>query len=179
MTLASRALAVAIIAIGLSACDHRVEAATPPPAQTLTAQSKAQAAEVAHQLVEQDRIVESTRRAEMARLIDASVLGISDADRETSLLLRVKNKTNKAIKELDAGLRVNLVPNGKRVGLTELHLNQNIAPQSAVTLTVPLRYVRFGEDTASMRLAQGKPKRAQVEVTEIKYADGSDAGYDD
>jgi hypothetical protein len=180
MTVASRLLALAIMATSVSACDHGTEAAaTPPPTQTVSRQQQATAAAVARKLVEQDRIAEAAHRAEISRLIDATALQIRDADRHVLFVLQIKNKTNRAISALDAGLQVNLESNGKRVGLTELHIKRIIAPQRSVTFSVPLRYVRFGEDTASMRLAEGKPKRAQIEVTEIKYADGSDAGYDD
>lgn len=177
---AFRVLITVLIVASVPACSHRLQAATtPPPAQTLSSENKAKATEVARKLVEQDRASVAAHRAEMDRLIDATVLRISDGDREISLRLRVQNKTNKAITAFDAGLKVYLSQNGRRVGLTELHSSQNVAPQSAVTFTVPIRYVRFGEDTGSMRLAQGQLKNPQVEVTEINYTDGSDAGYDD
>lgn len=173
-------LTIAFMATSVTGCAHRVEAAaTPPPAQTLTAANKARAYEVGRRLAAQDRAAEQARRAEMDRLIEASVLQIHDADRETSLLVHLHNKSAKAIRALDGALEVHLLANGRRVGLAELHLNRTISGNAIASFWVPLRYVRFGEDTASMRLAQGKPKRATLEVTEIKYADGSDAGYDD
>jgi hypothetical protein len=175
-----RVLVVALVAASVPACNHRVEAAaTPPPAQTLTAANKAIAAEVGRKLARQDRAVEAAHRAQMDRLVDASVLRIRDGDRDTAFLLRVSNKSYKPIRSFDAGLEVRLVSNGERIGLTELHVDRDIPPNGQVKFSVPLRYVRFGEDTATMRLAEGKAKRAWVEVTEIRYADGSDAGYDD
>jgi hypothetical protein len=165
--------------ISVTACDHRVEATATPPSTTLSASAKAKVAAVARRLVEQDRAAEAVHRAEMDRLIDASVLQIHDGDRQTSLLVHVENKGRKTIRAFDAGLSVHLTSNGKRVGLTELHLNRDIPPNGDATFLVSLSFVRFGEDTASMRLAEGKAKRARLEVTEIKYADGSDAGYDD
>jgi hypothetical protein len=177
---ALRAIIVTAVATILSACNHRVEAAaTPPPAQTLTAENKAKAAEVGRKLAAQDRAAEAAHRAQMDRLIDASIVQLRDSDRETTLLVHILNRSNKTISALDAGLEVHLVSNGKRVGLTEVHMSRVIPANGDVTFPVPLRYVRFGEDTASMRLAQGKAKHAEIEVTEIRYTDGTDAGYDD
>lgn len=39
--------------------------------------------------------------------------------------------------------------------------------------------MRFGEDAGSMRLAQGQPKRIELDVKEITYTDRTDARYDD
>lgn len=180
MKLASRTFAAIAVAISVTGCAHRVEAAaTPPPTQILTEANRAKIAEVARKLEAQDRTMRQAHRREIDRLIDASVLQVQDGDRETSLLLHIRNKSGKAIRAFDAGLEMRLLASHRRIGLTELHLTRAVPAGAEATFWVPLRYVRFGEDTASMRLAQGKSKRADVEVTEIKYVDGSDAGYDD
>jgi hypothetical protein len=42
-----------------------------------------------------------------------------------------------------------------------------------------MRYYRFGEDAGPLMAAKGKLKTILAQVKEIKYADGSDAGFDD
>lgn len=180
MTWAYRALAAILLAAGATGCAHHAEAAaTPPSSQALTPQNRAQAFAVGEKLAAQDRANEAAHRTQMDRLLDISVVRMRDADRETSLLVRIHNKSVKRIRELDAGLEVDAASNGRRLGLAEIHLDREIAGGAFQTFWVPLRYVRFGEDAGTMRLAEGKPKRAQLEATEVRYADGSDAGYDD
>ena len=114
----------------------------------------------------------------MARLIDSSVTKTRDADRTISLLVRLHNKSGKTIEALDAGLEVHDA-SGTRIGLAEISIAHPLAAHATAAFWYPMRYVRFGEDTGTMRLAAGKPKHVQMDVTEIKYADGTDAGYDD
>jgi hypothetical protein len=114
----------------------------------------------------------------MARLISVTVSRTRDTDRTISLLLTLRNRSAKTIRSLDAGLEVHDT-SGRRIGLTELRLSKPIPSHGTVTFWYSLRYLRFDEDAGTMRLAAGKPKTARVDVTEIKYADGTDAGYDD
>lgn len=114
----------------------------------------------------------------MARLIDAQVLDTRDAGRVISLYTRLSNKSAKTIASLDAGITV-YDASGRRIGLTEIHLPRTVPPRAGVAFWYPMRYLRFSEDAGTMRLAAGKPKHVEIDVTEIKYADGSDAGYDD
>ena len=114
----------------------------------------------------------------MARLVDARITRVRDADRSISFLVRVRNRTAKAITAMDAGLEVHDL-RGNRLGMTEMHLNRPIAPHASAAFWYPMGYVRFSEDAGTMRLAEGKPKTAEIEIEEITYADGSDAGYDD
>lgn len=114
----------------------------------------------------------------MARLIDATVPRTRESDRSIVLLLRLRNKAPKAVKAIDAGVEVRDA-HGKRIGLSEIHVARAVGAHGEAAFWYPMRYVRFSEDAGSMRLAQGKPKTVDLEVTEIRYADGSDAGYDD
>lgn len=114
----------------------------------------------------------------MERLIEASVPRTRDADRTITLYVRLHNRSAKTIRALEAGLYVHDA-SGKRIGLTEIGIEKPIAPHGTLEFWYPLRYVRFSEDAGTMRLAAGKPKNIRMDVTEIKYADGTDAGYDD
>lgn len=114
----------------------------------------------------------------MARLIDANVPQTRDADRTISLYVHLHNRSAKPIRSLEAGLEVHDSA-GKRIGLTEIGIEKPIAAHGTLAFWYPVRYVRFSEDAGTMRLAAGKPKTIQMDVTEIKYADGTDAGYDD
>lgn len=172
--------ALVLAGTALSACAHHAEAAAAPPsAQVLTESNKAKALAVGQALVAQDRAAEAEHRAEMDRLIDVSVKSMRDEDRQTTLLVTIVNKNKKAISSLEAGLEVHSAATGRRIGLAEIHIGRKIAANSSATFPVALRYVRFGEDAGTMRPMEGRPKRASLEATEVKYADGSDAGYDD
>lgn len=114
----------------------------------------------------------------MAKLIDATVSQTRDVDRTISLFIRLQNRSSKAIKSLDAGLEIHDA-SGARVGMSEIHLSRAIRAHASSAFWYPMRYLRFGEDAGTMRMAAGKPKTVEMDVTEIKYADGSDAGYDD
>ena len=164
--------------LGAGCARHTEAAATPPPA-VLSEANKAKAYAVGLQLAAQDRAADKAHRAEMARLIDAAVLRTREQDRTLSLLLRLHNKSAKAVRSIGAGLEVR-DPAGKRLGLAEIDdAPVRIAPHATVTAWEPIRYVRFGEDAGTMRLAAGKPKRIDLQIIELKYADGTDAGYDD
>lgn len=93
-------------------------------------------------------------------------------------MVELHNKSAKRITSLDSGIFV-VDGSGRRIGMTEIHIARGIAPHESVAFWYPMRYLRFGEDTGAMVRAAGKPKRVSMDVTEIKYADGSDAGYDD
>jgi hypothetical protein len=162
----------AALAAALAACSHT---ATQPILDRAKAQ---QAYAVGQRLAAQDRAQQAEHRAEMARLIDARVSRTHEHDRTISLLIELHNKSAKRITSADSGIFV-FVKGGRRIGMAEIHLARSIAPRSRVSFWYPMRYLRFGEDTGEMVLAAGKPKRVTMDVTEIKYADGSDAGYDD
>lgn len=176
---AVRAVALAALAASAAGCAHRAAATTQSIPQTLTEANKKQAYAVGRRLAAQDRADEAAHRAQMDRLIAVSVLSVRDEDRQTDLLVSLRNKTSKTIRAFDAGLEVRSAPNGRRIGLAEIHLNRTVRGRGSDSVWIPLRYVRFGEDAGTMRLARGKAKRTLLEVTEITYADGSDAGYDD
>lgn len=174
------ALPVLALAAALNGCEHQAEAAAAPSsAQVLSAANKAKAFAVGQALAAADRKAEAEHRAEMDRLIDLSVTRIHDEDRQTTLLVTIANKSKKTISSLDAGLEIHSAATGRRVGLAEVHISRQIAAKSSATFPLALRYVRFGEDAGTMRLMEGRQKRASLEATEIKYTDGTDAGYDD
>lgn len=164
-------IGAAALAAALGACSHQAKPILDPV--------KAQEAyAVGQRLAAQDRADTAMDRAKMARLIDANVTQTHDADRTISLYVHLHNRSAKAIRSMEAGVEVRDSA-GKRVGLTEFGIDKPIAAHRTLTFWYPLRYVRFSEDAGTMRLAAGKPKTVQMNVTEIKYADGTDAGYDD
>lgn len=161
----------AALAAALAACSH--------PAQPMLSAAKAREAyEVGQRLAAQDRARTAEHRAQIARLISAAAPSIREADRTISLYVRLQNLSAKRIRSVEAGLEVHDA-RGSRIGLTEIAIDKPIVAHGTVAFWYPLRYLRFGEDAGTMRLAAGKPKSVRVDVTEIKYADGTDAGYDD
>lgn len=124
------------------------------------------------------RKADTKHRAQMARLIDVTIVKHRDEDYRIVFTLRVQNKSPKGIKTFESGLEVHDAK-GARIGLAEFVTAHPIAPYQTVTFDEPVTYLRFGEDAGVMRMAQAKPKRIALGVKEIKYADGSDAGYDD
>jgi len=171
-------LAAAAASTGAGCARHTEAAATPPPA-VLSAANKAKAYAVGLRLAAQDRAADKAHRAEMGRLITAAVVQTREQDRTLSLLLRLHNKSAKAVRSIGAGLDVHNAA-GKRLGLAEIDdAAVRIAPHGTVSVWEPVRYVRFGEDAGTMRLAAGKPKHIELQIIEVNYADGSDAGYDD
>ncbi|HET9096987.1 MAG TPA: hypothetical protein VFN37_10020 [Candidatus Baltobacteraceae bacterium] len=165
-------IGAAALAAALGACSHE-------PAKPILDPAKAREAyAVGQRLAAQDRADTARHRAEMSRLIAASVSQTRDAGRTISLYVHLHNRSAKAIRSVEAGLEVH-DSTGKRIGLTEIGIRKPIAGHGTLAFWYPLRYVRFSEDAGTMRLAAGKPKTIQMNVTEIKYADGTDAGYDD
>lgn len=165
-------MGAAAFAAALAACSHA-------PKQPALTPANAQAAyAVGQRLAAQDRERTAEHRAQMARLIHAAIPKTHDAERTISLYLRLQNLGAKPIRSLDAGLEVHDA-SGKRIGLAEIDIDKTIPPHSTLAFWYPMRYVRFGEDAGTMRLAAGKRKTVHIDVTEIKYADGTDAGYDD
>lgn len=162
----------AAFAAALAACSH--EAAKP----ILDPAKEQQAYAVGERLAAEDRAQQAEHREEMSGLIVAAVTKTREQDRTISFFMQLHNKSAKAITSLDSGLFVYDTA-GHSIGMTELHLAKPVAPHATVAFWYPLRYVRFSDDAGTMRLAAGKPKHVRMDVTEIRYADGSDAGYDD
>jgi len=134
--------------------------------------------EVGKRLEAQDRESDAVRRAAMAKLISLEITHISDRERGVELLVRAQNRTGKPIRGFDAGLEVDDAKSHRRIGLAELHVTQPLRPRAMRTFLYPMRYVRFGEDTGSMRLSAGWPKVAHLDVFGVSFA-GSEAPDDD
>jgi hypothetical protein len=165
-------IGAAALAAALAACSH---APVKPILDPVKAQ---QAYAVGEKLAAQDRAQQVAHRKEIAKLIDAHVINTRERNRTISLLIRLHNKSAKTIRTLDSGVFVYDTA-GKRTGMTEITLAKPIAPHATTAFWYPMRYLRFGEDAGTMALAARKAKRVTLDVTEIKYTDGSDAGYDD
>lgn len=165
-------IGAAVFSAALAACSHE------PPKPILDPAKAKIAYAVGTSLAAKDRIEQADHRKEMSRLLEARVIKTRDEDRTISFLVHLHNKSTRSIASLDSGLFV-YDAWGHRLGMTELHLAKPIAPHATIAFWYPMRYVRFSDDAGTMRLAAGKPKRVRMEPTEIKYADGTDAGYDD
>jgi hypothetical protein len=137
-----------------------------------------QAYALGQRLAMQDREQRARHRAQMARLIEATVPKTRETGRTISLFVRLRNRSAKPITALDSGLFV-FDRSGRRIGMAEIHLTRRVGGRESVAFWYPMGYVRFGEDAGTMLLAAALPKNVRMEVTEIRYADGSDAGYDD
>lgn len=137
-----------------------------------------EAYEIGLRMTAQTEIDDRRHRSELAKLMQARVDRTREADRMVELTLSIANTSVKTVKSLEFGLFV-MGSDGKRIAMTEFRTGEPIAPHGTRTITVPMRYVRFGADAGAMVEAAGRPKTYSVVVKEIKYTDGTDAGYDD
>lgn len=126
--------------------------------------------ETGKRLEREDRANDAARRAAMAQLIALNVVKVSDRERGIELVIDGANRTEKPIVGFDAGLEIDDAASHKRIGLAELHVMQALNPKSRAKFTYPMRFVRFGEDTGTMRLAAGRPKVARLDVFGVRFA---------
>ena len=103
---------------------------------------------------------------------------VDERDRTIGIAFTVHNLTNKNVKALELSFESDGV-RGNRIGSTELRTGQALPRNGTRTIAMYVPYTQFGEDTGPMREALGKPQRYTLDVKEIRYTDGSDAGYDD
>ncbi len=129
-------------------------------------------------LAAQDRANVERHRAMLARLMRVTVLSVRDADRAIVINVRIANLSLKRVRSLEMGLEVDRVT-GPRLALAELRTAQAVAPRTSVVIRMPVVYARFAEDAGALMGAKGVAKRYALDVKEIEYTDGSDAGYDD
>lgn len=127
-------------------------------------------------MAQQARVDEENHRREIAKLMRAIVLHSTEGQ-SIDLAVRIVNTTGKTVRRVEMGLMA--THNGKRIGMCEVALDRDIAPNGTIETTIPLHYSQFGEDATPMMNAAGKPKTYALDVKEIKYTDGTDAGYDD
>ncbi len=135
--------------------------------------------EVALRLAAQARADDTMHKAEIAKLITSKITLASEADRSLVLHMDLQNLTAKQVKNLEIGLEFDDAKTGARVGQAEVQLRRNIAAHGRISFDYPMRYIRFSEDAGPMMASKGKAKKLDAQVTEIKYADGTDAGFDD
>ncbi len=115
----------------------------------------------------------------LAKLIRVSVQRSVERDRTMELALNVHNFTTKSVRRIDLGLIAQRT-SGAIIATTELHCATcTLAAHATRTVVVTIPYTQFGDDTGRMREAVGAPHVFHTDVKEIKYADGSDAGFDD
>lgn len=172
---ASRVALVGLaIAASLTACSAQKSAQD----QVISPKNAALAQAVGAKLAAQEAAETARHKAEISKLIRAELSNAHETDRTMSLTLGVINYTKKTVKALELGLEVDDA-SGNPLGRTELRTGKEIGPNAKTTVTFNMPYTHFGSGTAAVREALGKPKRYLFDVKEIKYTDGSDAGYDD
>ncbi len=135
--------------------------------------------EVGLGLAEQSRQDDIKHTNEIAKLITSKLTIIRELPHRIDLHFDIQNLTAKPIKNLEFGLRFVSAKDGTEIGLAEVHITRNLAGHGKLSFDYPMSWVRFGSDTGTMMAAIGVPKKAFGQVTEIKYADGTDAGFDD
>lgn len=138
----------------------------------------ASAQAVGVRLAAQDRENEERHRAAIAKLVRIDAVRIDERDRTIRVAFTIHNLSSKDVKALEFSFESDGV-SGNRIGTTELRTGEPVRGKSTRALVLQIPYTQFGEDTGPMREALGKPQRYSLDVKEIKYADGSDAGYDD
>jgi len=135
--------------------------------------------EVALRLAAQARADDVLHKAEVAKLITSTVSVISEDDRKIVLHIDLQNLSDKQIKTLELGLEFDDAKSNARIATAEVRITRNIAGKGRIAFDYPMRYYRFSEDAGPLMAAKGKPKKLVAQITEIKYADGTDAGFDD
>lgn len=134
--------------------------------------------DVGVRLEREDRASTLARRAAMSRVIALSVTRVTDAQNSLHLNISVANRSSETITGFDAGLEVDDKRSRRRVGLAELHVERRVPPHSRLSFDYPMRYVRFGEDTGSMRLARGRAKTATLDPMGVRFGSGRGADTD-
>jgi len=135
--------------------------------------------EVALRLAAQAHADDMMHKAEIAKLITPTITLISEDDRKIVLHVDLKNLSDKQIKTLELGLEFDDAKTNARIAMAEVHITRNIAGKGRIAFDYPMRYYRFSEDAGPLMASKGKPKTLVAQITEIKYADGTDAGFDD
>jgi hypothetical protein len=167
-------LAGLAIAASLAACSSQ----TQKQEQVITPQNAALAKQIGAKLAEQEREVASRHRAALSKLIRVELSNVRETDRTMSLHASAINYNDRSINALEIGLEVHDAA-GKVLGRTELRSGKLIGPKSQASIVFNIPYTQFGEGTGPVREALGARKTYLLDVKEIKYTDGTDAGYDD
>lgn len=137
-----------------------------------------QAYRVGKGLAKQAQQHEAAHDREIGKLMTLDVRSHHEQEHQITLTLRIQNKTGKTIKSLDCGIEVH-DRKGARVGMAEFDFDRDIPAHQMVTFDHPIKYVTFGPDAGTMRMAYLLPKTVAIDVKKVHFADGSEAGYDD
>jgi hypothetical protein len=140
--------------------------------------SEERAYQMGQDLVRQARMRDYNRLVAIKKLVDVEVVARHDQEFRTTLRLRIHNKTARAIEGVDTGILI-YNPAGQRIGMTEIEAEHDVDPHGTATFPVVLPYLKFGENAGVMRLAAGKPKRVDLLLKIVKFADGTESGTDE
>ena len=137
-----------------------------------------QAYRIGQHLAKQEQVNEAAHDRAIDKLMLLDVPAHKEQEHQIIVTMRVQNKSTKTIESLDCGIIV-ADRKGARIGMAEFDFDRKIAPHQTLTFDHAIRYVTFGPDAGSMRLAYQRPKTVEVDVKKIHFADGTEAGYDD
>ncbi|MFN2528108.1 MAG: hypothetical protein ABR584_05265 [Candidatus Baltobacteraceae bacterium] len=137
-----------------------------------------QAYGVGQRLATQEQRNEAAHDREIGNLMLLEVRSHREEEHQIILSLRVQNKTAKTIASLDCGIEAH-DRKGARVGMAEFDFDRHIPAHQTVTFDHAIKYVTFGPDAGTMRMAYLLPKTVAVDVKKVHFTDGSEAGYDD
>ncbi|MDP9111530.1 MAG: hypothetical protein M3M96_07860 [Candidatus Eremiobacteraeota bacterium] len=137
-----------------------------------------QAYHVGQRLAKQEQAGEAAHDRAIGKLMTLDVRSHHEQEHQITLTLRIENKTAKTIKSLDCGIEVH-DRKGARVGMAEFDFDRSIAPHQTVTFDHAIKYVTFGPDAGTMRIAYLQPKTVAIDLKKVHFTDGSEAGYDD
>ena len=135
--------------------------------------------EVALRLAAQAHADDMLHKAEIAKLVAPTITLVSEDARKIVLHFDFRNLSDKEIKKMELGLEFDDAKTNARIAMAEVHITRNIPGHGHIAYDYPMRYYRFSEDAGPLMASQGKPKKLDAQVTEINYADGTDAGFDD
>jgi len=137
-----------------------------------------QAYHVGQRLAKQEQASESAHDRAIGKLMALDVRSHHEQEHQITLTLRIENRTGKTIKSLDCGIEVH-DRKGTRVGMAEFDFDRDIPAHQTVTFDHAIKYVTFGPDAGTMRMAYPLPKTVAIDVKKVHFTDGSEAGYDD
>jgi hypothetical protein len=136
--------------------------------------------DVAAALVAKDAESLDSHATEIAKYVEAEVTDVTPPHATAEhLRFTVRNVGPKAIRRLEVGIEI-ATRDEHRLGLAEFDTDEPVAPHASRTIAVDVPFSRFAaEGTWRLIEATGTAKRVATRVKEVRFADGTDVGYDD
>jgi hypothetical protein len=168
-----RALAAAALLGAVAACaSHRDAAVQPSPASAYDVALRAKAA----RLTALDRAAAEHRRAEIARVVSGSARDVTPPNATSErFVVQLVNRGARALRRIDGGVIVYGGRGLHRLGLAAFSANVDVAPGRSANVAVAIPHAAFGaEGAGALALANGMPKRVELELTGYRLESGKE-----